>query len=623
MRSIGLLAVLTGMLFLASSCSDGAGTPPPDNTAPVANFNLPSCTLGQPCDFVSTSTDDDEVMQWTWDFNGDNAADATTANASYTYGTEGTYTVSLTVFDAEGLSNRKTSNITIEPAAANTPPTAGFTHTCNGVDCSFINSSSDLAPGTIATYAWTFGDGGTSDQVSPSYTYTVSAATDFTVTLTVTDNEGATDAETQTITVTPAAPLNPPRAGFTHTCTLAVCRFVSTSSDVAPGTIASYAWTFGDGGTAAVSNPSHTYSVTARTDFTVTLTVTDNEGGTAVVTRTITVDPVPPLNNPPTASFSYACAAAACTFISTATDPEGSPIATFAWTFGDGAEAVGNKPSHTYTISTVTEFTVTLTVTDNQGATAIASQTITVNPDPSVNIPPTASFEPKCYGEGCVFINNSTDPSPGAIVSYAWTYGDGGTSSRNTACFPWTERCGVGRHVYSITGTTTFTVTLTVTDNLGAVAVATKTITVKPLPPAVQGCTTIDKIVECVLDIPARSSLVLTVLGVNCDVGGHLINTPPPVADELFIKVCNSVQVGDSTGIFAGNDEGRYLYDAGTQARIRFHQGASTRALNPPAGRLDGTYPNWTLSFEDGDHPGAVGEPDFTDVVIGVTATLR
>ena len=67
------------------------------------------------------------------------------------------------------------------------------------------------------------------------------------------------------------------------------------------------------------------------------------------------------------------------------------------------------------------------------------------------------------------------------------------------------------------------------TDNLGAVAVATKTITVKPLPPAVQGCTTSDKIVECVLDIPTRSSLVVTVLGVSCDLGAK-VDTPPPVA---------------------------------------------------------------------------------------------
>ncbi|HKH82579.1 MAG TPA: PKD domain-containing protein, partial [Gemmatimonadales bacterium] len=314
MRLIAVLAGITGILVLALACSDGAGTTPPENEAPVANFELPACTIDQPCEFVSTSTDDVAVTGWSWDYNGDNTPDANTATASYTYTTEGSFDVSLTVVDAEGLSHRKTSRITIDPAPVNTPPIAGFTHSCTALSCTFANTSSDAAPGTIATYAWTFGDGGTSDQVSPSHTYTVSAATEFTVTLTVTDNEGATDAETQTFTVTPATPVNPPSAGFTQTCTLLVCSFVSTSTDVPPGTIVSHAWTFGDGGAAAVKNPSHTYSVTARTDFTVTLTVTDNEGGTAVATRTVTVDPVPPLNNPPAASFTYTCAAAACTF---------------------------------------------------------------------------------------------------------------------------------------------------------------------------------------------------------------------------------------------------------------------------------------------------------------------
>ncbi|MEA2724066.1 MAG: hypothetical protein QOH59_1837 [Gemmatimonadales bacterium] len=621
MRSIGLLAVVTGTLVLASSCRDGSGLVPPENAAPVANFELPACTIDEPCEFISTSTDDAGVTGWSWDHNGDNTPDANTATAAYTYRTAGTFDVSLTVVDAEGLSHRKTSRITIDPAPVNPPPTAGFTYSCNGPSCTFANTSSDVAPGAIATYAWAFGDNATSDQASPIHTYAVTGPTDFTVTLTVTDNERSTDAETQTVTVTPAAPVNPPSAGFTFTCTLLACKFVSTSADVAPGTIVSYAWTFGDGGTAAVNKPSHSYSVSARSVFTVALTVTDNDGGTAVATQTVTVDPVPPVNTPPTAGFAYACAAAACTFISTATDPDGPPIAAFAWTFGDGASATGNSSAHTYAISAVTEFTVTLTVTDVGGATAAASQTITVNPDPSVNTPPTASFETKCYGEGCVFINKSTDPIPGAIVSYAWTYGDGGTSSQNWPCFPWTLLCGVGRHVYSITGPTTFTVTLTVTDNLGAVAVASKTISVKPLPPAVQGCTTSKKIVECVLDIPRRSSLVVTVLGVNCHLRQRL-DTPPPVADKLFDNVCIQ-KVGDSMGIFAGNEEGRILYEAGTQARIWIHQGVSDQALNPPAGRLEGTFPNWTISYEDGDHPNAPGEPDFANSVLRVQATVR
>jgi hypothetical protein len=38
---------------------------------------------------------------------------------------------------------------------------------------------------------------------------------------------------------------------------------------------------------------------------------------------------------------------------------------------------------------------------------------------------------------------------------------------------------------------------------------------------------------------------------------------------------------------------------------------------------LGGTFPDWTINFEDGDHAGAPGEPDFTDVVVGVHATAQ
>src|SRR5207237_4280962 len=122
MRSIGVLAVVTGTLVLASACSSGAGTPPPDNTAPVANFAVPPCTINEACNFASTSTDDAEVTGWSWDFDGDGNADATTGNASFTYTTAGTFNVGLTVRDAQGLSNTKTSPITIAPAPpGNTP----------------------------------------------------------------------------------------------------------------------------------------------------------------------------------------------------------------------------------------------------------------------------------------------------------------------------------------------------------------------------------------------------------------------------------------------------------------------------------------------------------------------
>jgi PKD repeat protein len=136
MRSIGLLAAVTGTLVLVSACSDGGGTnPPAENAALVANFTLPSCTINVACDFVSTSTDDAAVTEWSWDFDGDGNPDANTANASFTYATAGTFNVSLTVRDAQGLSDTKTSPITISTSPNNTPPTEANTPISTGAIC--------------------------------------------------------------------------------------------------------------------------------------------------------------------------------------------------------------------------------------------------------------------------------------------------------------------------------------------------------------------------------------------------------------------------------------------------------------------------------------------------------
>jgi hypothetical protein len=68
------------------------------------------------------------------------------------------------------------------------------------------------------------------------------------------------------------------------------------------------------------------------------------------------------------------------------------------------------------------------------------------------------------------------------------------------------------------------------------------------------------------------------------------------------------------------------MYEAGTQARIWFTQGTARPGeptRGPPAGQLSGNFPDWTLSFDDGDNAGAPGEPNFTDLVVGVQAVQR
>src|SRR4029077_10739494 len=94
------------------------------------------------------------------------------------------------------------------------PPTASFTRSCNGLTCAFTSTSSD-PDGTVASYAWTFGDGATSTAQNPSHSY--GAGGTYTVTLRVTDNQGAqSTTASQSVTVTP--PNQPPMASFTRSC---------------------------------------------------------------------------------------------------------------------------------------------------------------------------------------------------------------------------------------------------------------------------------------------------------------------------------------------------------------------------------------------------------------------
>ena len=520
MRSIGLLTAVAGTLLLA--CGGDGGTPP-ENAAPVANFALPSCTINVPCDFVSTSTDDAAVTGWSWDFDGDGTADATTASATFTYTAAGDFGVSLTVRDAEGLSQTKTSSLTIAPVdPTNSPPTAGFTHICNGTTCSFTSTSADPSPGTITSYDWDFGDGAISDESNPSHTYAATAATDYTVTLTVTDDGGATDADVQTVTVIPGTTNTAPTAGFNVTCVALDCSFTSTSTDAAPGTIVGYAWDFGDGGLAQVAAPVHSYTVTVPTDVTVTLTVTDDQGATDVETQTFTVTPP---NTPPTAGFTFNCNGLSCSFTSTSTDAAPGTIATFAWTFGDGATASVANPSHGYNVTTTTDFTVTLTVTDNDGASDAETQTVTVTP-----------------------------PPPGA-----------------------------------------------------------------------EGCTTSGTNVDCLLNITSESTIKLKLLGVSCTLNGERVTIPQPIGDQVFLNVCSKA-VGDSTKIFGGPADTAVVFLAGSQVKIRFSQGTAgpgDPAPAAPQATFIGSFPNWTINFEDGDHAGDPGEPDFSDVVLGVEAVAH
>jgi PKD repeat protein len=174
---------------------------------------------------------------------------------------------------------------------------------------------------------------------------------------------------------------NTPVANFTFAaCTAgAPCTFTNTST---PASGLTYEWDFGDG-SAKVSDQSPAHTFAASGDKTVSLKVTNASGATN--TKISTVPVAAGTNTPPVASFDLPASCTAgtpCGFHTTSTDADGT-IASSHWDFSDGGSANGPDATHldaTHTFVSAGPYNVTLTVTDNGGATsAPVSKPLTVS----------------------------------------------------------------------------------------------------------------------------------------------------------------------------------------------------------------------------------------------------
>ena len=169
-------------------------------------------------------------------------------------------------------------------------PIASFHDSCVDLQCGLDGTLSLDPDGTIAGHAWDFGDGTTGSGATAGHTY--AAAGTYDVTLTVTDDDGLTGTRVLPVTVVvvpppPPPPPMPPIAVLDVNCAQFVCSFNGSASSDPDGTIAAYAWNFGDGATASGATANHTYA--APGNYTVTLTVTDDDGLTDAETNVLTV----------------------------------------------------------------------------------------------------------------------------------------------------------------------------------------------------------------------------------------------------------------------------------------------------------------------------------------------
>ncbi len=335
---------------------------------------------------------------------------------------------------------------------------------------SLTGVATDPDGGAIVVYQWTQESGPSTATLTGETTADLVVndliAGDYVFRLTATDDENATGFDEQSITVLPAIINLAPTAVLTADVTSGIAplevNFTGSTStdDVA---VVTYAWDFMDGTTSSDADPVHTF--TADGTYNVALTVTDGEGLTDTAIVSIVVGNG--MNLPPTAilTANLTSGAAPLEVIFTgSTSTDDVAIVSYAWDFRDGTTSSDADPVHTFVVDGT--YIVALTVTDGEGLTNTATVTIVV--ETLMNQAPTAAITANLTSGAApleVIFTGSTSTDDLAIVSYAWDFMDGTTSSDADPV-----------HTFTVDGS--YLVTLTVTDGEGLTNTATVAIVV-------------------------------------------------------------------------------------------------------------------------------------------------
>jgi PKD repeat protein len=343
-----------------------------ENRAPHAAYTW-QC-VGLTCQFTDASSDPDgQITGWSWSF-GDGSPPSIDRNPSHGYAGPGTYTVTLTVTDNGGATNAASAQVKVNAPPPNKAPQAEFDVHCTGLTCTFTDKSKD-DDGNIASWQWDFGDGQSSSDQNPSHSYETAGV--YHVTLTVTDNDGASDSKTHD-----ANPTAPPPAATTTTITgdgpdpsavgasITVSLTVTSSAGTPTGDVVV---TDQIGGTCTAAVAAGSCVLTPSGTGLRTLTAT-YQGNSSFSQSSDTEEHT--VNQPPTAAFSASCPDLTCSFDPGASsDPDGTVVG-YSWDFGDPGSVDNSStvqnPSHIYPIAG--DYTVTLTVTDNDGTASVPSQ---------------------------------------------------------------------------------------------------------------------------------------------------------------------------------------------------------------------------------------------------------
>ena len=304
----------------------------------------------------------------------------------------------------------------------------------------------DASVGNPVSWQWDFGDGTMSTVRNPTHVYTASGFRRVTLTA---GNGTASKRASRTLTVMPA----PSPATFVYSPSTPGPGQTVQFADTTSGSPTSWQWNFGDGSTSTAKNPTHAFLKEGSYGVTLITTVGSGQrqGG-----KTVTVARVSVLAS----SFNFPPASPAAGQSVQFTDASmGSPTS-WLWNFGDGTSSIAQNPAHAYT--TAGPKSVTLTVTNSSGSSSSSSRAVTV----AAALTASFSFSPSSPTSGQAV--QFTDLSSGNPASWAWSFGDGVTSTLQNPA-----------HTFTTAGSKP--VTLTVTNSAGSNSTSRTVVVTAPL----------------------------------------------------------------------------------------------------------------------------------------------
>lgn len=425
------------------TCSDSVSKTINIVDKPVADFNVntpASCILPTTVDFKNKSQN---ATDYQWLFGDDTSS--TVENPSHDYAKAGFYTVSLIAFNGPGCSDTiaKLDVVKVGPPKIlkfdNLPVVGCVPHK--------INPKAEIASaGPIAKYDWDFGDGTSSSDSLPEHIYAKAGV--YTVKLKVTTARGCTDSFVMAKAVSVG---ETPKANFTANPLDACAQTAIQFTDQSTGTITSWTWIFGDGGSSVSQNPLYEYTDTGY--FKVRLIIGNNS-----CTDTLDIDHFVHIT-PPVASFKSLFK---CSNPYDRTFKDYSIGAkTWSWDFGDGTTSSQQSPSHTY--ATPGSYLATLTVTNGTCSYEASDSIRIVDEKPLFN---TVSQDTVlCRNDTVSF--SAYNYNTRNIPYFNWIFGDGTSTGLTT---------NLSKEVHKYTQAGSFATQLITRDILGCYDTVTNTL---------------------------------------------------------------------------------------------------------------------------------------------------